>query len=214
VANLVKFVSRFEAGKLLSSLLFSYRRQDAVVIGLVRGGAVVAGSIARSLHLPFDILVVKKIPSPDNPELAVGAIAAGGVTFINTDIVKHLAVPEEYLTGEIRRLSKVIDEKNRLYHGSNSPTSVKNKIIIFVDDGIATGATMKAAILWGRAQHAKKIIVATPVAPPDTISDIAQDADRVVVVYKPSYFDAVGQFYKTFTQVGDKEVIELLHERY
>jgi putative phosphoribosyl transferase len=208
----MKFADRISAGHALGRALSSYRGHSTVGIGLVRGGVVVVRALARDLSIPFDLLVVKKIPSPGNSELAIGAVAPDGITYINTDLVRRLDVSQEYIDGEIERLSKVIQEKNCFYRGKNQPKNINRKTVLLVDDGMATGATMKASIRWAREHHAKKIIVATPVAPSETVSEIVQEgeADAIIAVNTPEYFDAVGQFYETFEQVDDKEVIRLL----
>jgi putative phosphoribosyl transferase len=209
----VKFNNRKTAGLLLSRPLSSYRFQNAVVIGLVRGGAVVAGAVSESLSLPFDILVVKKIPSPDNAELAIGAITSDAIRYINTDLITRLHVPKEYVKHQIYRLTDSIREKNRLYRGNHLPIAIDKKTVILIDDGIATGATMLAAIQWVKAGHAGEIVVASPVAPPETIQELSEGADYVYILEKPPYFSAVGQFYEEFEEVTDNEVIELLRKR-
>jgi putative phosphoribosyl transferase len=213
VGETLKFADRTSAGHALGRLLSSYRGHNVIIIGLVRGGVVVARTIAKDLALPFDILVVKKIPSPQNSELALGAVAPDGVTYVNTDIVRRLDVSQEYIEGEVERLSGLIQEKSYLYRGKNQPRSIDRKTVLLVDDGIATGATMKAAVRWCRENHAKKIVVAIPVAPPETVSELKKNADCVVVIAQPQYFDAVGQFYEMFEQIEDKKVIELLQGR-
>jgi predicted phosphoribosyltransferase len=213
VGKAVKFSNREDAAHALGHVLSSYRGRDAVVIGLVRGGAVVARVIANDLDLPFDILVVKKIPSPQDPELAIGAIASDEITYINKTIAHQLDVSDVYIYEEVQRLSKSIERKNDLYRKNNTPKNIDGKTVILVDDGIATGATMKAAIAWSKAKGAKEIIVAAPVASADTVSEFKADVDHVVVVEKPASFHAVGQFYETFEQIEDKEVIELLQGR-
>jgi putative phosphoribosyl transferase len=209
----VKFTNRLEAGTLLGNLLASYRGQDAVVIGMVRGGAVVAHAVAKVLSLPFGVLVVKKIPSPANPELAIGAIAPDNITFIHDDIARYLHVTEEYIVKEVKRLSSVVDEKQRLYQTAYQSKDIGQKTVILVDDGIATGASMEAAIAWCREQKVKEVVVAVPVSPPETVAKFSHKADRIVVIEQPEYFSAVGQFYREFPQVSDKEVIHLLIDR-
>jgi putative phosphoribosyl transferase len=210
VANSVKFANRKEAGYSLGHLLHAYQTKDAIIIGLVRGGAVVAKAMAQNLHLPFDILVVKKIPSPNNPELALGAVTLDEIAYINSDIVHNLRVPKAYITSEIRRLSGEVKNKDQYYRKDNPSISIKHNVVILVDDGIATGATMKAAVRWAKACHAKKVVVATPVAPVETVREVALIADEVYVLEKPTNFEAVGQFYSEFGQTDDNEVIELL----
>jgi predicted phosphoribosyltransferase len=163
------FRDRNDAGRRLAKELISYRSAVDIVIGLARGGVMIAAEVAQHLRKPFDVLVVKKIGSPGNPEFAIGARVPAGQTL-----------------------------------------DIRNKTILLTDDGAATGATMGAAIRWAREHNAKKIIVALPVAPPDTTEHLTSLADDVIVLDQPSDFGAVGQFYRDFTQVTDKDVVQLL----
>lgn len=204
------FTTRTDAGAKLGEKLSQYKGAPAIVLGLPRGGVVVAWAVSAVLALPLDVLVVKKIPSPDQPELGVGALAPDDVFFVDWRLALRVGADEAYLRSRIRQLADQIKEKILLYRKNRKPLDVKNKIVIVVDDGAATGATLEAAILWFRKKKAKKIVVGLPVAPPDVISKIKPEVSELVVLETPRDFSAVGQFYKEFPQVDDSEVVQLL----
>lgn len=188
------FRNRRDAGTHLVGKLSSYRGTQSIVIGLPRGGVVVAAEIAKNLHLPLDVLVVKKIGSPHNLELAIGAVAPDGVS-----------------VGEKNKeLSRQVERVMRFYRKGRKPLLVRGKTVIVVDDGIATGTTMKAAVLWLRKKRVRKIVLAVPVAPYELPGKLAADVDELVVLETPDDFSAVGQFYDNFEQVTDEDVVELL----
>lgn len=204
------FTDRYHAGLLLSEKLTHYLGNDIVVIGLARGGVVVASAVASKLKAPLDVLVVKKIGAPGNPELAIGAVAPDGVGFIDWKRAGRLGVDEKYIKRVIRDKREVIREKTLLYRKKRKSYKLQSKTVILVDDGVATGSTLEAAIKWVRTKHAGKIIVAIPVAPKDLLPKIAPEANELISLETPDAFDAVGQFYKNFEQVEDGEVVELL----
>ncbi len=204
------FSNRIQAGEALSAKLSSYRGTTSVVMGLARGGVVVAGQLARALGTPLDVVVVKKIGSPYEPELALGAVAPDGVTHVDWRMAHRMAADEEYIKTQIAELNDQIREKTLLYRKGKKPLSLKDKTVILVDDGAATGATMEVAIKWVRAKAAKKIIVALPVAPPETVAHIKPEVSEVVVLETPENLGSVGQFYQSFEQVSDEEVVKLL----
>lgn len=205
------FIDRYDAGKKLVYPLIKYQNQpDTVVLGLPRGGVVVAYEVAHGLHLPLDITCPRKIGSPINPELAIGAITETGETFFNEDLIQRLAVPQSYILREMEKEKKVAIARTELYRRGKEPLDVKNKIVILVDDGLATGATMKAAIQSIKKSGAAKIIVAVPVGPSDTLHEIKQLVDEAICLATPAFFSAVGQFYENFLSTEDSEVIALL----
>lgn len=195
------FKDRVHAGFLLSEKLFHYRVSKSVVLGLPRGGMVVAAEVAKNLELPLDVLVVKKIPSPGNPELALGAVAPDGVTVGDRN---------QYFKSQIANLNDQIKQKILFYRKGEKPLSVKAKTVIIVDDGAATGATIEVSVKWLRKKQAGKIVVALPVAPIEVADRLKQIVDEFVILNTPVDFSAVGQFYEEFGQVGDEEVVELL----
>lgn len=208
------FLDRNEAGRLLAAALSQYRGADkTIVLGLPRGGVVVAYHVAQSLNLPFDVICPRKIGAPFNPEYAIGAITEGGKGIYNQDIIQRLGVTAEYVrvTAEKERLNAV--RRLALFRKNRPPRDVSEKTVILIDDGLATGFTMKAAVESVRQEGAKKIIVAVPVGPRGTIEEMEALVDEVVCLSTPSFFEAIGLFYRDFTQVEDEEVIKLMaHE--
>lgn len=201
------FKDRIEAGKLLSFSLRSHLpedHRDVLVVGLPRGGVVIASEIARLLSVPFDFLIVKKIGYPENPEFAVGAVGTKEI-FLNPDV----SVEAEYIRSSAEQLRREIVRQEKLYGGRNAPNYAK-KIIVLVDDGIATGLTVKAAIAELRARKPQKIILAVPVAAADSLAELSGDVDDLVCLYTPAFFMAVGQFYENFEEVSEQEVAALL----
>lgn len=207
----MKFTDRAEAGKKLVPLLKKYHKAlDAVVIGLPRGGVVPAYEVAHALALPLDVVSPRKLGAPDNPELALGAITESGEGYFNRHLIHALAVSDEYLRSTIESELLKARQRLELYRRCHPKIPLKGKIAIVVDDGLATGATMKAAVQALRVEGATKIVVAVPVAPQDTLDELAGLADEAVCLYTPEFFQAVGQFYQEFRQVENEEVIALL----
>lgn len=204
------FKDRQQAGVRLSEKLSSYRGTGAIIVGLARGGVAVAKTLADHLNLPFDVLVVKKIGAPGQEELAIGALAPDGVSHVDRRFAQRLGVDERYIKEAISRQSSVVREKTKLYRKRRKPYRFKEKTVILVDDGAATGATMEVAIKWLRKKHAKRIVVAVPIAPKELMPKIAPEVDELIVLETPDDFSAVGQFYKDFRQISDEEVVELL----
>ena len=204
------YKDRSEAGILLSQKLFSYCGSQTLILGLARGGVVIARELGKALSLPFDILIVKKIASPGDPELAVGALAPDKVSYVNWKFAHRVEADEAYIRTQISELNDQIKKRTLIYREGKPPLNLRDKIIILVDDGAATGATMEAAVKWARKKHAKKIVVALPVAPPDFINRIKPETDELVVLETPPEFSSVGQYYNNFPQIEDGKVIELL----
>ena len=204
------FVDRVHAGQRISERLAKYQESGAVILGLARGGVIVAKEVAKRLLLPWDVLVVKKISSPFDPELAIGAVAPDEVSIIDEELSRVAGLEGQRLGEVIKEKSALVTQKMQLYRKGRLPLVVKDKTIIVVDDGAATGATIAAAVLWLKAKHARKIIVALPVAPPDVVKKLAPQVDELVVLATPNDFGSVGQFYKHFDQVEDEDVVKLL----
>jgi putative phosphoribosyl transferase len=205
------FRNRREAGKLLALALASYAdRVDSVVLALPRGGVPVASEVAHRLHAPLDVFLVRKLGAPGHPELAVGAIAAGGVRILNQDVIAGLDVSPATVE-RITALERVeLERRDTIYRGDRARPSLGGKIAIVIDDGLATGSTMEAAVVALREQGVAKTVVATPVGARDSCRRLQGIADQVVCLETPEPFVAVGCWYDDFDQTTDAEVIELL----
>ena len=205
------FRDRTEAGQVLASKLTKYLNQvNTVILALPRGGVPVAYEIGKELGLPVDIFVVRKLGVPGHEELAMGAIASGGVRHINRDVVDQLRIDSETIDVASRREQKEIERREQLYRGQRPPVDVRNKTVILVDDGLATGSTMRAAIAALRQHRPARIVVAVPAAAPQTCSEIAAEVDEIICAATPEPFYAVGQWYQEFSQTTDEEVRDLL----
>ena len=201
--------NRVEAGKQLAQALKT-ASENAIVLAVPRGGVVVGYEVAKALGLPLDVIVTKKIGAPDNPELAIGAVAEDGTFILDDDLVDRLFIPKDYIKEEVERQRREIQRRLLRYRGDVPYPSLKNREVIVVDDGVATGSTLKAALRLLRHKGAKTVTVAVPVGPPDTIRELEKLADRVVCLQTPEPFYAIGQFYVDFSQTSDEEVSELL----
>jgi predicted phosphoribosyltransferase len=201
--------NRVEAGKQLAQALKTVS-ENAIVLAVPRGGVVVGYEVARALGVPLDVIVTKKIGAPDNPELAIGAVAEDGTFILDEDLARRLFVPKEYIDEEVERIRQEIQRRLVRYRGDVPYPTLKNREVIIVDDGVATGSTLKAALRLLRHKGAKTVTVAVPVGPPDTISELEKIADRVVCLQTPEPFYAIGQFYVDFSQTSDEEVTKLL----
>ncbi len=205
------FRDRSEAGELLAAKLTEYRdRDDVVVLALPRGGAPVAREVARVLGVPFDVYVVRKLGVPGHEELAMGAIASGGVRQVNRDVVEALGIPANVIDAVAAREQIELERRERAYRGDRAPVALTNKTVILVDDGLATGSTMRAAVMAARQQQPARVIVAVPVGAVSTCAELAGEADEVVCVRTPEPFVAVGLWYRDFTPTTDHEVRTLL----
>jgi putative phosphoribosyl transferase len=208
---MVLFKNRQDAGRQLAKALAAYQeKKECVAIGLPRGGVVVAYEVAKALNLPLDIICARKVGSPWNPELAIGAVTETGDGFYNTDIIEQFAIPQEYIRRESEKQKIEALRRLALYKKNRPAIDISGKIVILVDDGIATGATMKAAIESLKGKQVSKIIVAVPVSAPETLMEIKTQVDETICLESPYLFQAVGQFYEEFDQTTDEEVIELL----
>lgn len=210
VDGLRVFHDRAEAGRALAGRLGEYaRRPDALVLGLPRGGVPVAAPIASALGLPLDVLVVRKLGAPGQPELAVGAIAAG-VIVRNPDVARWFATDPRVIDAIVERERAELERRERLYRPGSPPLAIAGKTVLLVDDGAATGASMRAAVAALRALRAALIVVALPTASAEACDALRRDADRVVCLQTPRSFSAVGEWYERFDQTTDREVIDLL----
>lgn len=211
------FADRMDAGQKLAASLWEIidpecAGGESVVLALPRGGVPVAYQVAKALGSPLDVFVVRKLGAPRQPELAMGAIASGGVRVINEEIVRALHVTPEQLADTAERETRELERREHAYRGDRAPLDVKGKCVLLVDDGVATGYSMRAAVAALRQREPRKIIIATPVAAQDTCRDLKQHADAVVCLMTPYDFAAVGQWYRQFEQTSDEEV-RLLLER-
>jgi putative phosphoribosyl transferase len=205
------FRDRREAGRVLAEELASYRGKDGLLVfGLARGGVPVGWEVASALHAPLDVFLVRKLGVPQWSELAMGALASGGGVVINDNVVSSLRISEEQLRAVIEQETAELNRREQAYRGDRPLTDPRDKTVILVDDGIATGASMLAAVRAVRAAGPKSIVVAVPVGPPSGCEQLAQEADDVVCATMPPAFEAVGQVYVDFRQVTDDEVRELL----
>jgi putative phosphoribosyl transferase len=212
LAREVLFADRSEAGRRLADRLLHLKDQRPVVLALPRGGVPVGLEIARALDAPLDLVLVRKIGAPFQPELAVGAVVDGDrpETVLNHEIVHELQIPESYIAEESARQLAEIERRRELYLAGRERAPVAGRTAIVADDGIATGATMEAALHATRRAHPGRLVLATAVAPPDTIERLRPQADEVVCLAKPEWFLAIGAFYRDFRQVSDDEVIDFL----
>lgn len=205
------FRDRRDAGQQLAARLTDYaERDDVVVLGIPRGGVSVAFEVARALHAPLDILLVRKLGAPAQKELAVGAVASGGIRILDRELIADLGITEDRLAEIIAGEEAELRRREQLYRGVRRGISVEGKILILVDDGIATGSSMRAAVDALRSLQPAKIVVATPVAPSRAIEQLNRVADECVCVLKPEWFFAIGEFYERFPQLEDSEVRALL----
>ena len=208
------FRDRVEAGELLAERLTAYAgRDDVAVLALPRGGVPVAHEIARVLQVPFDVFVVRKLGVPGHEELAMGAIASGGARVINHDVVNALGIPMHLIDAVARTEQIELDRRERLYRGTRSPVHLVNRTVILVDDGLATGSTMRAAVMAARQQEPARVVVAVPVGAAATCAELSREADEVVCLRMPEPFVAVGLWYRDFTPTSDQEVRALLARR-
>ena len=215
-APALPFRHRDEAGRALAerlaALAASWDRTNAVVLALPRGGVPVARPIAQALGLPLDVLIVRKLGVPGQPEFAMGAIASGGLRVLNDDVVRMLDISAATIDAIARDEAAELARREQLYRGNQAPPALAGRTVILVDDGLATGATMRAAVRAVRTQAPARIVVAVPVASADTAEDLRREADMVVAVATPEPFMAVGCWYRDFDQVSDAQVQRLLAE--
>jgi putative phosphoribosyl transferase len=205
------FLNRAEAGRLLAEKLEKYAgRDDVTVLGLPRGGVPVAYEVAKHLCVPLDVFIVRKLGVPGFEELAAGAIASGGVRVLNQDVMRALSNADETIESITVRETAELERREQSYRDGRPAPELRNRVVILVDDGLATGATMHAAVKALRQRGVAKIVVAVPVGPPDTCREFEDEADETICASTPEFFQAVGQYYDDFSQTSDEEVRELL----
>lgn len=204
------FRDRREAGEVLADELASYRDKNLVVLGLARGGVPVGWQVAHALRAPLDVFLVRKLGVPQWEELAMGALASGGGVVMNDALVRNLGISDDAVQRAIARETEELNRRERVYRGDRPPADISGRIAVLVDDGIATGASMLAAVRAVRASEPEQVVVAVPVGPPSACRELAAEADDVVCATMPPGFEAVGQVFDDFHQVTDDEVRELL----
>src|SRR5437667_2894939 len=205
------FENRAEAGRQLAEKLDKYAgRDDVIVLGLPLGGVPVSYEVAKRLHAPLDVFIVRKLGVPGFEELAAGAIASGGVRVLNEDVMRAIPYADAAIQAVTAKETAELQRREQIYREGRAAPELRDRIVILVDDGLATGATMRAAVKALRQQGAAKIVVAVPVAPPDTCQELAPQADETICLRTPPFFQAVGQLYEDFSQTSDDDVRELL----
>jgi putative phosphoribosyl transferase len=205
---------RRHAGAELAAQLGPFKdRNDVVVLALPRGGVPVAYEVARALHAPLDVFLVRKLGMPGHRELAMGAIASAGVRVLNEDVIAMYGIPQAAIDAVAREELVELERRERAYRNGRTPVELRSRTVLLIDDGLATGSTMKAAVQAVRAHGPTRIVVAVPVGSPDTCHEFADIADEIVCARAPDHFAAVGQWYLDFSQTTDEEVKELLHGR-
>jgi predicted phosphoribosyltransferase len=205
------FPNRAEAGRLLAEKLEKYAGcDDVIVLGLPRGGVPVAYEVAKSLRAPLDVFIVRKLGVPGFEELAAGAIASGGVRVLNEDVLRALPNADEIIESVTTKETAELERREKSYRDDRPSPELRDRVVILVDDGLATGATMHAAVKALRQRDVAKIVVAVPVGPPDTCREFEDEADETICASAPEFFQAVGQYYEDFSQTSDEEVRDLL----
>ena len=206
-----RFRDRSEAGRILAEKLAAYaNRPDVLVLALPRGGVPVGFEVARALNVPLDIFLVRKLGVPGHEELAMGAIASGGVRVLNDDVVRHLRIPDEIIVTVAKKEQQELERRESAYRGDRASPEIRDRTIILIDDGLATGSTMRAAAEALRKQQPDKVIVAVPIASPETCDEFRTEVDEIVCARTPQPFYSVGIWYEDFSQTSDEEVRDLL----
>lgn len=207
------FQDRVDAGRQLGEKLQQFKDvQNAIVIGLPRGGVPVAYEVAKALNAPLEVVVPRKVGMPGQPELAVGAVCEDGTVIFNDSLLRMAKLSPDDLQPIVEKEKQEAQRRLKEYRGGRPELDLKDKVVILVDDGIATGATMRAAIASAQAKGAQKIIVAVPVLPPDTLEALQDTVDEVIYLDAPAYFGAVGMFYRNFGQTQDDQVVALMEQ--
>jgi predicted phosphoribosyltransferase len=205
------FPNRREGGRFLAGKLAKYAdRSDVLVLGLPRGGVPVAYEVARALHVPLDVFLVRKLGMPGHEELAIGALASGGTRVLNDQVIRNLNLPEDLIAAVTATEEKELRRREQLYRGDRRMPDVRDRTLLLIDDGLATGSTMRAAVAALRQQGPARIVVAVPVGAPETCAELREEADEAVCARMPEPFHAVGAWYSDFSQTTDEEVRNLL----
>lgn len=206
------FQNRFHAGQCLVPVLMDYaHRDDVVVLALPRGGVPVAYEIARALQVPLDVWLVRKLGVPSHPELAMGAIAPGGIRILNDDVLKSHVISDEAFNAVLTHEQAELERRDRTYRGNRPPRELQGKTVILVDDGIATGSTLRAAIAALKHYGPHQIIVAVPIAPPNICQFLRTEVDRVICLLEPEQLSSISLWYDDFSQTSDEQVMDLLN---
>ncbi len=206
----IVFKDRVEAGQILASQLAKYETKEPLVLGLPRGGVPVAFEVAKALKAPLDVYIVRKLGVPGHEELAMGAIATGDVCVLNESVIGYLRISKELIATEIKKEKEELQRRERVYRSGRDALDVANRTVLLIDDGIATGSTIKAAIAALKKQQAAQIIVGVPVAPLSAIEELKQEVDDLVCVLTPDCFIAISLWYDEFPQTTDEQVCELM----
>lgn len=205
------YSDRSEAGRMLATKLTAYaNRQDVLILALPRGGVPVAFEVAKALHAPLDVCIVRKLGVPGHEELAMGALAAGGTRVFNPDVVQGLHIPEQVIVAIAEQEQQELERRETLYRDSRPRPLIRGRIIVLIDDGLATGATMHAAVKVIQQQQPARLIVAVPVAAPSVCAEFRTEVDEVICLNTPEPLYGVGYWYELFTQITDQEVHDLL----
>ncbi|AQS57747.1 phosphoribosyltransferase [Desulforamulus ferrireducens] len=207
------FNNRKDAGEQLGEALRKIDLGEGIVLAIPRGGVVVGAEVCRKLGYPLDIIIPKKVGLPHQPEVAIGAVTEDGTAIYNEELLRRLNISPQNLRPTVQKIIREIKRRMDLYRGTNTPPNLLNKDVILVDDGIATGATIVAALKSLKNSGCRSITLAVPVAPPDILAKLRQEVDHLVCLIEAEPFYAVGQFYKNFEQVDDEEVIELIQNK-
>src|SRR5437899_11905206 len=207
------FQNRLEAGRILAENLEKFAdRDDVIVLGLPRVGVPVANEVATRLRAPLDVFIVRKLGVPGFEELAAGAIASGGVRVLNEDVMRAIPHADQAIEAVTTRETAELERREHEYRDGRPAPELRDRVVILIDDGLATGATMRAAVKALRQSGAAKIVVAVPVGPPDTCHELEEQADETICLSMPEFFQAVGQYYEDFSQTSDEDVRELLSQ--
>jgi putative phosphoribosyl transferase len=208
----VRFENRVEAGRALADKLERYAdRFDVIVLALPRGGVPVGYEVAARLNAPLKVFLVRKLGVPGHEEFAMGAIASGGLWFVNDEVVKQLGISRQQIKLVVEREERELERREEIYGAEFSNAEVHGQTVVLVDDGLATGSTMRAAVAALKQKHPERIVVGVPVASPSTCDELEPEVDEIFCVQKPEYFRAVGEWYEDFSQTSDDEVRELLN---
>jgi putative phosphoribosyl transferase len=209
----MRYQDRTEAGRLLAERLAKYKnRPDVVILALPRGGVPVGFEVSQALNAPLDVFVVRKLGVPGQEELAMGAIASGGVRVLNEDIVQMLRIPDEMIEATVAKETEELERRERLYRGDRPGLDARGRVAILIDDGLATGSTMRAAAMALRRHLPSRIVVAAPVAAGSTCDELSNEVDEVICAETPEPFYAISIWYRDFTQTTDDQVRELLSQ--
>jgi putative phosphoribosyl transferase len=207
------FRDRTDAGRQLAERLTRYAdRTDVMVLALPRGGVPVAYEVAKELKAPLDVFLVRKLGVPGHEELGMGAIASGGIRVVNYELVNYLGISDEVIDAITSVEQRELERRERAYRGDRAPPAVQDRIVILIDDGLATGSTMRAAATSLRLQKPRRIVVAVPVSSPETCEEFRSEVDEIVCAVTPEHFQGVGLWYENFSQTSDEEVRELLQQ--